>query len=494
MQRTIPATTQHGYTLVSLALFIVGFGIVLVAGSMVFNQWKARKAPVTTSDRIATLQNAMAGYLSLHGRYPCPASLTAPIASPQYGIELKASPTDTACTGQFAGSGADDRKVWTGAVPVRTMNLPDELVMDGWDHRIVYMVTEAYTSANNIPLNRNLSAVRVLDGNGNPALAHADGVTYAFLTLGDDVRGAYASNGALIAPCAPNTPAGVNCKYEDNASGGTVVSNPVQSHARNDKQFAHRVDYRTAPIPVCPENPSTEASRNLAYLIDTSGSMAEGGGCPLSLGTKCSRIDVARWAMRRVLPARLDQVAAGQNGGGSQDDKPTTLMTGFIDSSSGVTAGKVLNKFGNLSVADESSGIDQIDGGFCPNGNTPLGVHIDALAQKLLGNAPSTAKGKIIVISDGLSNVGEDPVSVATRLHDKNYYPNLQVDIIDVTGNPQLKQIAEITGGTYSLSTDGDKILNTMLSLSGVCSNGPTTPKTPPQDKRGCGSSGNWWQ
>jgi hypothetical protein len=484
---------QDGYSLISLALFTVGFGIVLVSGSMVYNQWQARKAPVTTSDRIAELEQTMAAYLALYGRYPCPASLTVPLTSPQFGVEMKSSPTDSACTGQFTGTGTNGRRVWTGAVPVRTMNLPDEMAVDGWDHRFAYTITEAYTDTDNTPLNQDLSAVRIIDGNGNDATANSNGVTYAFLTMGNDIRGAYSASGQLIAPCARNTPAGTNCSYQDNISGGTLVSNPVQSHVRSASQFTHRVDYRSAPIPLCPENPSTEASRNLAYLIDTSGSMADAGGCPLSLGTDCSRIDVARWALRRIIPVRIQQAedAAKNN---DQDNPFKTMMTGFIDNSTDVTATKLLNSFGNLNVQDEASTLNQIDGGLCPDGATPLGVHIDALAQKLLGTKiPNTTKGKIIVISDGLSNVGEDPVAVATRLHDKNHYPNLQIDIIDVTGNPQLKQVADITGGTYSLSTDGDKILDTMLSLSGVCKNGPAQPKTPPVDKRGCGSSGNWW-
>jgi hypothetical protein len=71
------------------------------------------------------------------------------------------------------------------------------------------------------------------------------------------------------------------------------------------QQYTHTVDYRTVPIAACSEKGGDKPVKHLAYMIDSSGSMEETGGCPTALGTKCSRIDVVRWAMRRVLPARM---------------------------------------------------------------------------------------------------------------------------------------------------------------------------------------------
>jgi hypothetical protein len=473
-----------GYSLISLSLFVIGFGIILTAGSMVYNQWQKAKAPTVTAQRIAALENAMQGYLALHGHYPCPASLTAAPDSAEFGVEMKEAADPEKCTGQFSGTGTEGRLVWTGAVPVRTMNLPDEMMLDGWDHRIAFAVTEIYTGTAP-PLNSNKSAIKIIDVNGNNATSTQGNITYAFLTTGGDESGAYSASGALIAPCDTSTPSGRNCAFETGDQQGVFVNTAMRSHTMKPDQFTHRVDYRMAPISMCVEKGASKAPKNIAYLVDTSKSMEEDGGCPPSLGPKCSRIDVARWALRRVVPVRLVQNEPDDNN--DPDHPPQTMMTGFVDDSKNVTAKSVDSKLGDINVKDESSVIDQIDN-LCPSGSTPLGAHIEALADRIQDGTPDRPN-KIMVISDGISNRGEDPVSVAQRIHEK--YPNLQVDIIDVTGTPELEQVATITGGSYSLSLSGDKILDSMLNLSGVC--GDFTPPTHPVDKKGCGSSGGWW-
>ena len=116
----------------------------------------------------------------------------------------------------------------------------------------------------------------------------------------------------------------------------------------------------------------------------------------------------------------------------------------------------------------------------CPSGSTPLGAHLNQLAIKL-GNGTAERPNKIAVISDGLSNVGADPVTIARQI--KRDYPNLQVDIVDVGGNPSLRTIADITGGKYYSSDNPDELLGSLYSLTGICK--PHTP-TEPVDQKYC--------
>jgi Ca-activated chloride channel homolog len=125
----------------------------------------------------------------------------------------------------------------------------------------------------------------------------------------------------------------------------------------------------------------------------------------------------------------------------------------------------------------------------CPSGETPLGIHIQALADRL-GDGDEERPNRITVISDGVSNNGTDPIQVAKSIHEK--YPHLQVDIIDVSGNPGLRNIASITGGAYYHTDDPDELLKALYVSAGVC--GSYSPPNPPADKPGCGSSGNWWK
>jgi Mg-chelatase subunit ChlD len=123
----------------------------------------------------------------------------------------------------------------------------------------------------------------------------------------------------------------------------------------------------------------------------------------------------------------------------------------------------------------------------CPSGATPLGTHIQVVADKL-GDGTEDRPNKITVISDGVSNNGIDPVKAARNLIKK--YPNLQVDIIDVEGTPSLRQVADITGGKYFRTDNPDALLESLQSSIGLCE--PPPPSTPPTDKRGCGSTGSW--
>jgi hypothetical protein len=154
-----------------------------------------------------------------------------------------------------------------------------------------------------------------------------------------------------------------------------------------------------------------------------------------------------------------------------------------------VTATKVGKEFGDLTVKDEQTTDDKLTN-MCPTGGTPLGVHIDALAQNLMKGRQPTDEGKSVVISDGYSNIGESPDKVAKRLH--KTYPNLKVDIIDVVGNPDLQSVSDTTGGKYVQAIDGESVLDTLLNLSGNCKT--YTPPPPAVDKKGCGSTGNWWK
>jgi hypothetical protein len=114
---------------------------------------------------------------------------------------------------------------------------------------------------------------------------------------------------------------------------------------------------------------------------------------------------------------------------------------------------------------------------------------MEALATRM-GDGTSTQPNKIIVLSDGLSNNGAPPLTVAKDL--KKKYPNLQVDIIDLVGNNSMKEVAEETGGRYFRTNNPAELIQQFEAALKLCKT--TTPATPPVDKRGCGSGGSWGQ
>jgi hypothetical protein len=189
----------------------------------------------------------------------------------------------------------------------------------------------------------------------------------------------------------------------------------------------------------------------------------------------------------QVVPARLAQIAFNkqykdnENTTGEDDNKtPGTMLTGFVgdknENDQDITAGDITDKFtGNPIVVDKDTAAQELINHMCPSGKTPLGVHLAALADQIGDGTPENPN-KIMVISDGESNVGDEPIDVANAIHLK--YPNLQIDIIDTTKNENLPQISAITGGIYSQASEGNAILDKMMKFSGIC--GSKLPKYTP--------------
>lgn len=463
---------QAGFSLITMALFIMLLGMMVVAGSILVERWTDKKRQVEVTEQLALLEGNLRSYVTLNGRYPCPAPLDAPLDSATFGVEVPAPCNDGDHQGTFRSQGSDERMVRVGAMPVRTLGLPDEMIADPWGSRYVYALTEAY-GMEDAPIGSDEGGITISDREGHNASTREGNLVYLMISQGPDKRGAYSRDGVLIAPCDPNALAGANCDHDAN-----FTQTLTRSAANDQTSFTHRVTYGSvATRPSCTEqvNASGMTPGDVSYLVDTSGSMSaqEQGNCPPEMQPRCSRIEIVRWALRRLIPARMVQ-----NEQMKEDERGATQLTGFVGTSQSAVDGGL----NNIAIEDMGGAEQKIEK-LCPSGSTPLGMHIEALANKM-GDGTPERPNVVLVISDGASNVGKNPVDVAKDIANK--YPNLQVHIVDVVGNPHLAQVAQITGGQYYLSKDSDKLLQSLYSLSGVC---PDTPLPEPiQDKPGCGS------
>lgn len=479
---------EKGISLISTALIMILVGNFTVAGSKFYEIRRYSEAMYSTDEKITTVQKALTRYVAENGRYPCPAPLNAAIDTPEFGIEVTADCTAGDFAGTFRSLGRLNRGVRTGTIPVRTLNIADSYMMDGYGTRLVYAITEAY-AAPDAPINEDMGAIEIIDGNGNNATARQGNIVQVVYSMGGDANGSFSVDGNIIENCTDGLRASENCDYADDA----IFMNTVNKSTNENNLFVHRISYVPDKTVITCEDASAGAiPKDIAYLIDTSGSMNSNGGCPSSMGSSCSRMDVARWAMRRVLPARIynnNQI----------DDAGSTSMTGFVGRN---TVTNVNNNLGDIvfddpnvdgyespTFEDLAQNIETELQAMCPNGSTPLGIHLTALADRI-GDGTESRPNKIMVLSDGRNTNGMDPVAAAQNIH--NLYPNIKIDIIDVVGNDSLIQIAQITGGSYYFSANPDELLDALYSAAGTCAS--DAPPDPPVDQPGCGSSGNWWQ
>jgi hypothetical protein len=486
---------QSGISLVATALMLILLGMFTIVGISMYKSWQEYNLSAQTGEDLDKIQAALDQYYRENGRYPCPASLKAPPDSAGFGAEVSNNCAGGNFDGTWEAPGTGSRMVRTGAVPVRTLGLPDSVMFDPYKKRYIYAVTEAY-AIQGTPAPSDQGAITIQDSNGNNATAAAGNIVQTVYSMGLDDNGAYSMSGALLQTCNPAAKSGQNCDYATN----TVFMNTLMKSYNNSAMVTSKIAYANPPVlPATTACSSSSKIKDVAFLLDTSGSMAEDQSssfCPPGAPT-CKRMDVARWAVRRALPARLYV-----NQQGPQPGK--TLFTGFVGySMSDITSNLTELDDNDLLVLDNPSMTGYIppkfDSAFyskleqvismCPYGDTPLGNHMRALADRL-GNGDSPQRiNKIMIISDGRSNKGEDPIDTANYI--KTTYPNFQVDVIDMMGNTILAQIASITGGKYYSAENTTEFLQALYESAGLCVSLP--PLAPPTDVAGCSNASSFW-
>lgn len=494
---------QDGISLIAMAFTIMVAGLFIASGAMIYDIYNNYRTAAETDEKVAYVQKAMQRFFAEQGRYPCPAPLSADIDTAGYGVEVS---SDCAAAGAVAGTfraqGRASRWVRTGAVPVRTLGIADSYSHDGYRQRLIYAVTEDYAIDGN-PIPQDAGAIEIIDSADNNATSVQGNVVQIVYSMGWDDNGAYGVNGINLQACDPAAPlSGENCDFDTDA----IFRNTLNKSTNEANMFVHSISYVAHKhVVTCEEAGGDDLPKHNSFVLDTSGSMEEDAICPASM-PDCRRIDVAHWAMRRVIPATIYNKS-------QEDEAGHMAMTGFIAYNNVNNVETEIEQdpsfvfFNPEELAEDNDGDglpdgDSIEGfleskldaletkmsGMCPSGSTPLGIHIMAHANKLrekmlediANGADPDMFSKITVISDGLSNNGMNPVAAAgliAQMRNQNPPINIQVDIIDVVGNPSLMQVSQATGGSYYRTDDPDALLDALYASLGVCN--PYVPAIP---------------
>ena len=211
---------QNGFSLIALAVIMMLLGgalIVAIAprGNTQFDMVNA------TQKKLDKIKIAIGTYYGNNGIYPCPARFDRVVAysgaAPVFGIEVNACAASTACS---AISGAVfcpcSAKTWVGAVPVRTLSLPDDYAFDAWGNRFTYAVN-------------NSTTFNITNSNGTVIAS----VNFHALSHGADGIGAYTKAGILGVACnLTNMPGG--------ASTSTTTSEYQNCDFANNDTFIFR--------------------------------------------------------------------------------------------------------------------------------------------------------------------------------------------------------------------------------------------------------------
>lgn len=143
---------KKGFTIVEMAVALAVISLLL-GTSIAFTSARiaAQKLQIT-KDRMNTITESIRMFAIHHGSLPCPADGSLASTASSFGIgQRTASPTDV-CNADNTVPGVywannDGRRVVQGVVPVGTLGLSPEYIMDGWGRKFTYIIDEGFARA-----------------------------------------------------------------------------------------------------------------------------------------------------------------------------------------------------------------------------------------------------------------------------------------------------------------------------------------------------------
>jgi prepilin-type N-terminal cleavage/methylation domain-containing protein len=195
------STRQQGFSLVEIAIVLVIMGLAFGIVTMSMSGFRATQNRKDTVLRIATVDTAIANFVTQNKRLPCPADGALGTGTANAGVEQRNGAGD--CTTQNRG-----------IVPWVTLGIPESSGADAWGNRLTYRVP---TGVNGFT--RNLAFDM---SNCDPA---GSGAVVAGPPITCQLRGPCAAN----APASCTTPAAytVTRGLQVQTVSGTVVMSPA---------------------------------------------------------------------------------------------------------------------------------------------------------------------------------------------------------------------------------------------------------------------------
>jgi prepilin-type N-terminal cleavage/methylation domain-containing protein len=215
--KTETDSTQAGFTLIELSIYLL---IIAILGGYALTAGTSQRGfarEKQTYDKMQVIESAIAAYVRINGRLPCPAVPTLARTNINLGTEN--------CAGTIGG--ANSATVHIGTVPTAALLLSQDFITDGWDRRFIYAVDPAFITPRHF-LNAveqggatGSGFITIVDGATAPAFGTAppaatirtDAATYVLMSAGADGAGAYPRDGGVTRVGAAPTNNGQGINY-----------------------------------------------------------------------------------------------------------------------------------------------------------------------------------------------------------------------------------------------------------------------------------------
>lgn len=253
---------QKGYTLIELSISITIVALMISGGLTVYTKKQTSDRYRTTWEKIDQIEQAIEAFVLVEGYIPCPALGEEVETSATFGVSAYTSPN------------CDNL---TGMLPVRTLNVPDDLAYDGWQHKFTYVVATGMGNTEDFADDiNNLGDISVTDLVGNERTqlnqTSAKGAAYVLVSHGPNALGAWLKNvaGTFTAPVAGSF-------EEENIDGDFSLVQDERTDAFDDiTLFVAKDNFGRPRVQYSPVEISQDDCDN-AVLLDDAGISAEWG-------------------------------------------------------------------------------------------------------------------------------------------------------------------------------------------------------------------------
>ncbi len=241
-----------GFSLLELSVVLVIIAVVLAFGLNIANSALKGSDRITTQTRLTAIQRTLDAYARVHGHLPCPSSRANLTSAAGFGVEARKAnrlECTTSGTALVRAPATGSPFIYIGAVPVRTLGLPDHYASDAWGNKFTYGVSASHigslssyvsvdgpisiSTGNPSGTNYTITTQRESDGTNAPGPS----ATYVVVSQGKDAGNAWPMNSATrVAACSATAADRGNCDDSD----VTFWDNPFND---GDNAALHFDDY-----------------------------------------------------------------------------------------------------------------------------------------------------------------------------------------------------------------------------------------------------------
>ncbi len=254
LRHTHSSPAQHGYTLIELSISITLIAIILGTALALSNIHQESQALDVTNSRLNRIESALQRFANLHDRLPCPAGLSVVESNVNAGMEDDCSAASPSLSGVTALESGTADELWIGAVPFKTLGLPDEEGYDYWNSRLMYVTPKNMAATGNTldseTAGNTTDMIQIWDRGSANLLNPVDiqnPVVYVLISHGMDKRGAYNRAGNVVVNCGAGSTHmdRENCEHSAGLADNDFIDTSILDSENDADYFYDLVRWKT---------------------------------------------------------------------------------------------------------------------------------------------------------------------------------------------------------------------------------------------------------